>query len=174
VVTSDNKIIFIETAAWKGEGACRIDRPGGHAEPEECFKSINDYEKDYKNLSSEVVVKELFESIRKEIRDELNIPVQAQSNPELLGIIYNLEHGGRLTMDYFITLSLDSNEVFERYSKGGKEADESTGIFFISMNDILKNEIAKEIVDRLTPHSKGSLELLKIRLKFYGEAEECM
>ena len=32
VVTTDSKVILVETAAWKGEGACSIDRPGGHAE----------------------------------------------------------------------------------------------------------------------------------------------
>ena len=75
VVTTDNKVILVETAAWKGEGACRIDRPGGHAEPEESFKNLSIVEKSYRNISNKLVVQELFESIQKEIRDELNISI---------------------------------------------------------------------------------------------------
>ena len=36
VLTTDKKVVFVENAAWKGEQACRVDRPGGHAEPGEC------------------------------------------------------------------------------------------------------------------------------------------
>ena len=49
VVTTDDKVIMVETAAWKGEGGCSVDRPGGHAEPEESLKNIDgDGEKTYK------------------------------------------------------------------------------------------------------------------------------
>ena len=32
------QLLLVETAAWKGEQACRVDRPGGHPEPEESLK----------------------------------------------------------------------------------------------------------------------------------------
>ena len=38
VITADNKVVLVESASWKGEQACKIDRPGGHAEPDESLK----------------------------------------------------------------------------------------------------------------------------------------
>ena len=38
VITADKKIVLVENADWKGEQACKIDRPGGHAEPDESSK----------------------------------------------------------------------------------------------------------------------------------------
>jgi len=164
VVTTDDKVILVETAAWKGEGACRIDRPGGHAEPEESLKNLQTGEKSYKNIGNKFVLRELFESIQKEIRDELNISLAHQTAPELLGVVYNIEHGGRLTMDYLVVLDVDSKQVMEMYQRGGIEADESTGLFFVGVEDILANVIDPKITARFTPHSIGSIELLKIRL----------
>ena len=143
---------------------CSIDRPGGHAEPEESVKNIADCERSYTNISNQLVVRELFESIQKEIRDELNIPIVHQAAPELLGVVYNMEHGGRLTMDYLVRLELDSQQVLEMYQEGGVEADESTALFFVDVDDILANTLDKQITARFTPHSIGSIELLKIRL----------
>ena len=34
------QLLLVETAAWKGEQACRVDRPGGHPEPEESLKLV--------------------------------------------------------------------------------------------------------------------------------------
>ena len=50
------------------------------------------------------------------------------------------------------------------YQEGGVEADESTALFFVDVDDILANTLDKQMTARLTPHSIGSIELLKIRL----------
>ena len=90
VTTTDGKVVFVENAAWKGEQACRVDRPGGHAEPGECG---GDTEAGIPDIQ---VRAELFDCIRREVRDEVNIAMDLQSQPELLGIVYNHERGGRL------------------------------------------------------------------------------
>jgi len=165
VITQDKKVIFVESAAWKGEQACKIDRPGGHAEPDESIKSLPKTQKDYKNITGIMARKELFECIQKEVRDEINIPLELQEAPELVGIVYNLKTGGRLGLEYFINVKCDSVKVKELYSEGGPEADESTDIFFIDIDDVKDDKIDKHFLDRLTPHATGSLELLKKRLK---------
>ena len=90
VLTTDKKVVFVENAAWKGEQACRVDRPGGHAEPGECPGE------DATKLSGAEVRRELFDCIQRELRDEVNIGLEHQSAPELLGVVYNHERGGRL------------------------------------------------------------------------------
>ena len=169
VVTTDNKVIMVETAGWKGEGACSVDRPGGHAEPEESLKHViteTGVESSYSDITNTLVTRELFESIQKEIRDELNISLVHQAAPELLGVVYNMNHGGRLTMDFLVMLDIDSKEVLTMYQDGGVEADESTALFFIDKEDIPNHEqdMDKKLRERFTPHSIGSIELLKIRL----------
>ena len=84
VLTTDKKVVFVENAAWKGEQACRVDRPG------ECAGE------DATKLSGAEVRRELFHCIQRELRDEVNIGLEHQTAPELLGVVYNLERGGRL------------------------------------------------------------------------------
>ena len=95
VTTSDGMVVFVENAAWKGEQACKVDRPGGHAEPSECVAEEGDTEA-MARISAIEVRAELFDCIRREVRDEVNIATELQSQPELLGIVYNHERGGRL------------------------------------------------------------------------------
>ena len=83
---------MVKTAAWKGEQGCKIDRPGGHPEPDEC---LNDTNKNSEALNN-VVKRELFESIQRELSDEINIGMDLQQEPELLGIVYNHAQSGRL------------------------------------------------------------------------------
>ena len=100
VITTDNKVVLVESAAWKGEQACKIDRPGGHAEPDESLKLLPEDKRSNENISNELVRRELFECIQKEVRDEVNISLDHQNKPELLGVIYNLEKGGRLALEF--------------------------------------------------------------------------
>ena len=55
--------------------------------------------------------RELFESIAKEVRDEVNLGLEQQTRPELLGIVYNLQHAGRLALEFLITTTLHSHQV---------------------------------------------------------------
>ena len=96
VLTTDKKVVFVENAAWKGEQACRVDRPGGHAEPGECAGE------DATKLSGAEVRRELFHCIQRELRDEVNIGLEHQTAPELLGVVYNHERGGRLSENNII------------------------------------------------------------------------
>ena len=78
----------------KNKNSLRIDRPGGHAEPEEAMKVAG--VENIRAVSGEEVRRELFDCITREVRDELNIPREKQQPPELLGTVINHERAGRL------------------------------------------------------------------------------
>jgi len=153
-ITTDGKILLIERAGWTGEGAGLVDRPGGHAEPDEA-----------KGEGEEQVREELFLCIQRELRDEVNIGLELQKAPELIGVILNLEKGGRCTLDYLIELEIDSKKVSELYKEGGAESDESTDLLFMDVADVLAGNVDKAITSRFTPHATGSIELLRKRLQ---------
>ena len=67
-------------------------------------------------------------------------------------------------MDFLVMLDINSKEVLTMYKDGGVEADESTALFFIDLEDIPdhQNAMDKKLRERFTPHSIGSIELLKM------------
>ena len=162
VITTDNKVVFVENADWKGEQACKVDRPGGHAEPGECVKDGEDVN----NISNNDVRRELFDCIQRELRDEVNIKMEYQKTPELLGIVYNHACGGRLSLDFLIKCDVDSVKVLELYKQGGSETDESTCLFFVSLENIINDQLESDFVNRFTPHCAASMQLLKQRIKY--------
>ena len=92
-LTSDKFIILMKRAQWTGESPNQIDRPGGHPEPDLVLghnitqqKSGPDLEfQIYDELTNDKVLEEVFQSPQNELRDEINIPMEQQSNPLLLG-----------------------------------------------------------------------------------------
>jgi len=161
LVSSDSKVVLVETASWKGEQGCKVDRPGGHAEPQESLALLPETQKDVAYLTPDLVKRELFECIQKEVRDEINIPLASQTRPEMLGVVINTEKGGRLSLEFFIKVEEDSGKIRDLYTEGGPEADESTNIFFVDLEDVKREQVDPAIRSRFTPHAKGSIELLR-------------
>ena len=86
--------------------------PGGHPEPD----LVKNSEKgDYKNLDTHDVLDEIFQSPQNELRDEINIPLDCQSEPKLLGLIRDMDLGGRCAFDFLITINLTKEDVLKRY-----------------------------------------------------------
>ncbi|XP_023345370.1 nucleoside diphosphate-linked moiety X motif 22, partial [Eurytemora carolleeae] len=106
-----------------GEQGGKLDRPGGHPEPEEAVKDnglnneteLNNEHVGAELFASEQVKTELFAFEQKEIRDEINIPLENQSNQELIGIVFNLNKGGRVGLEFKINVNLSSEQVLEIY-----------------------------------------------------------
>ncbi|XP_077864685.1 uridine diphosphate glucose pyrophosphatase NUDT22-like, partial [Saccoglossus kowalevskii] len=87
----------------------------------------------------EAVVEEMFDSIIREVRDEINIPRMALSEPQLLGVVGNVASAGRLGLDFFMRCSLTAREVTDLYCAGGPEAEESTNMKLVPL------QVCKEI-----------------------------
>ena len=54
------------------------------------------------DMSPEAVVNEIYDSIMREIRDEVNLPVKLLSDPELVGIARNTTSGNRPSMEFLV------------------------------------------------------------------------
>ena len=77
-VTNDDFVILMKRAAWTGEAPGKIDRPGGHPEPDEILKlksqsDAKDKNQFYEDFSNQEVLEEIFQSPQNELRDEINI-----------------------------------------------------------------------------------------------------
>ena len=81
-VTSDKFVILMKRAKWTGEAPGKIDRPGGHPEPDLIQKSKLDenFKKDinfelYKDLSSNDVLGEFYDNF---VHKRLLVKYQSQ------------------------------------------------------------------------------------------------
>lgn len=91
----------------------------------------------YDRLTSSEVKGEIFESVRKELRDEINVQFEDQEPPLLLGEIRTMTRAGRCGLDFLIRLKINKEEVQRRYLTGKQsEADESVHLIFIPINVI--------------------------------------
>lgn len=95
LLTKDEKFLFIKRALWTGEDKGKLDRPGGHPEPDNVSE-------DKKSID---VREEIFNSVLHEIRDEINLPIDTLSDPLLLGIARSLERFGRPSAEFFVRYS---------------------------------------------------------------------
>ncbi|XP_030424308.1 uridine diphosphate glucose pyrophosphatase NUDT22 isoform X2 [Gopherus evgoodei] len=111
------------------------------------------------DLPRQMVVKEIFTSILREIRDEVNLPLPTLSQPVLLGIARNQTSAGRASAEFYVRCSLTSEQVKQRYEIGGPEAQESTSIIFIKREDVLTLEQTGEMWRELCPSAKGAVRL---------------
>ncbi|TRY80482.1 hypothetical protein TCAL_02979 [Tigriopus californicus] len=177
-LTKDDFVVLVKRAGWTGEGAHKIDRPGGHPEPDLVWEAVNGPSKAhsspsgcldlslYSKLDSALVLSEIFQSPCHELRDEINIPIEDQSPPELLGRILSTQAGGRVSLDFLIHLQLDRYEVQSRYAKGTQsEADESENLIFIPVVQVKDWCVDQEMIHNMTDHCLGGLRLFHLLLK---------
>lgn len=133
--TDDKNIVFIRRSNICAEMPGLIDRPGGHPEPEEV---LSKFSTNNQALDSSKVVDEIFDSVQKEIRDEINIPIEKLSSPLLLGISHNPKTWKRPSLEFYVRCYLTSKEVLDLYSRQTQaESEESTDLIIVPLSDIL-------------------------------------
>ncbi|XP_078001294.1 uridine diphosphate glucose pyrophosphatase NUDT22-like [Glandiceps talaboti] len=166
VQTVDDYVMFMRRSDKVGEAPGLWDVPGGHPEPEELLALLGkDKKLDIKEFSisefgPDDVVEEIFNSILREVRDEINIPMKYLSEPVLLGVAGNNTSAGRPSMEFFIRCSLSSTEVNDLYSSGGAEAEESTNLKLVPIQEVFdlhNNSIWKG----MAPSAKGCVKLFQ-------------
>ncbi|XP_076803570.1 uncharacterized protein LOC143447380 isoform X2 [Clavelina lepadiformis] len=163
LTTSDNLVVFQRRNHWVAEGANQLDVPGGHPEPSEVVGDGKQCGVDMSQLHFEGVLKEIFTSPLKEIRDEVNLPIAALSEPRLMGIARNRLSGGRAVCYFLLKCSLTSDEIVTSFSKGGLETDESTELVFIPDEDVVYLERdSKNFWSELCPNGKAAVSFYSI------------
>lgn len=159
VLTKDNYVIFIRRSQTVGEAAGLWDIPGGHPEPGEVpGGSSSPDEVELSSLAPADVLAEFYESTLREIRDEVNVPMDSLSQPVLMGVAANHQSSGRPSAEFYVKCSVTKSEVLKLYQEGGAEAEESSNITFIPIKDIPtieENMVWKE----MAPSAKGCMKL---------------
>ncbi|KAK4003540.1 uridine diphosphate glucose pyrophosphatase NUDT22 [Daphnia magna] len=162
LLTADEKFLFLKRAMWTGEDKGKLDRPGGHPEPDNVSLAIQSWteEECRKPENLRRIRDEIFDSVIHEVRDEVNLPMETIKDPVLLGVIRSLERSGRPSAEFLVLCSLTSEEVEELYSKNCQaEADESIGIVFILEEKIRTQVLEQHVWNNLTDAACGAIEL---------------
>ncbi|XP_039248440.2 uncharacterized protein LOC120326249 isoform X1 [Styela clava] len=166
VITDDDKVVFQWRNLWVAESPGMLDVPGGHPEPTDAA-GFTDSKKfvTFNNLHPDNTVHEIFYSQMKEVRDELNVPIEKVSNPILTGIIRNNLSAGRPVAYYNMRCHMTSDEILHQYSKGGLETDESTKLQFIPEKVISSlSQDQPELWKKMCPNGKAAVTLYTMLL----------
>nr|XP_034324683.1 uridine diphosphate glucose pyrophosphatase NUDT22 isoform X3 [Crassostrea gigas] len=114
-------------------------------------------------LNDQRVVRELYDSILREVVDEVNVPISFLSQPNFIGVAQNISAGKRPSSEFIISCSLSSTEVRDLYNKGSQEeAEESTHIQFVDRETVLDLTPDTDMWSTLAPSAKGCIMLYKL------------
>ncbi|GFS22675.1 nucleoside diphosphate-linked moiety X motif 22-like [Elysia marginata] len=162
VITSDDFLIFLCRSEHCAEAPGTYDVPGGHAEPKEIIGDVPLKDISLSSFDCGKVVHEIFDSILREVTDEVNIPRQSLSAPLYTGTHRNLTSAGRPSVAFEIKCALSREEVLNLYRKGNQsEADESTNILFVPWKEIPNlDSSSPELWNKMAPSAKGNLTVL--------------
>ncbi|CAH1792348.1 unnamed protein product [Owenia fusiformis] len=161
VLTADNRAIFLKRSQFCGEANGLYDIPGGHAEPSELVGKLPMQEIDLSALNEEAVIDEIYNSTLREIRDEVNVPLDSLTEPILMGIARNITSSYRPSVEFFVRCSLSGEQVEKLYHKGGAEEYESTTIVFIAL-DRIKSLQNDDFWNTMAPSAKGCVKLFQL------------
>ncbi|KAK7104224.1 uridine diphosphate glucose pyrophosphatase NUDT22-like [Littorina saxatilis] len=164
VLTSDGHVIFLKRSLHCAEAPAMWDIPGGHAEPEELAGEKPISEIDMSQLTSADVAREIFHSILREVRDEVNIGEEHLSPALLIGIAKNTTSAGRPSLEFLVRCSLSKDQVLALYNQGSQlEADESTKIMFLSVSAVVNMQSQDpSLWAQVAPSAKGCVLLYKM------------
>ncbi|KAK8738274.1 hypothetical protein OTU49_004137, partial [Cherax quadricarinatus] len=133
VMTCDGFMVVVRRAGWTGEYPGALDRPGGHPEPDRVLNIDSTSTLGHSSSTlNDVVLKEVWSSAAQEVEDEVGIPKEQLRDITLLGVLLNMEAGGRPSLEFFIRCGLSSSEVKEAYERGCQsEAEETTSLHLL-------------------------------------------
>ncbi|KAK6246998.1 hypothetical protein QUC31_018563 [Theobroma cacao] len=136
VETSDKKIVVLQRSNNVGEFPGHFVFPGGHPEPQEVGIETHEYGKDSKDseLVNKRVAQEMFDSIIREVVEEIGVPTTSLSDPLFIGISRRVLNV-RPAIFFFIKCSLQSKEIQQLYSNA-QDGYESTQLYTVSMIEL--------------------------------------
>ncbi|KAF5447040.1 hypothetical protein F2P56_032621 [Juglans regia] len=136
VETCDNKIIVLRRSINVGEFPGHFVFPGGHPEPQEIGITSHQYAKDLteSELINQKVSQEMFDSIIREVVEEIGVPAASLHNRRFIGISRR-ELNVRPAAFFFIKCSLESKEIQKLYLSA-QDGYESTQLYAVSVTDL--------------------------------------
>ncbi|KAF2353740.1 NUDIX hydrolase domain-like [Trinorchestia longiramus] len=156
LLSSDSHLLLLRRSMWTGEAAGKWDRPGGHPEPSNIAelarsadietacdvpnkRSMDTGKQDFEENLNDAILRELWDSIINEARDEVGLPPSELQVPQvsLLGVSHNVDAGDRPSLEFFARLRMSSAEIRTAYARGKHaEADESTAIQLMPPHEV--------------------------------------
>ncbi|XP_076442657.1 uridine diphosphate glucose pyrophosphatase NUDT22-like [Babylonia areolata] len=174
VVTSDDCVIFLKRSLHCAEAPAMWDIPGGHAEPQELVGRASLEQIDIHQMEPSAVAQEIFHSILREVRDEVNIPEEHLSEALLMGIAKNTTSAGRPSLEFLVRCSLSKEQVLHSYRQGSQsEADESTSIMLLPVSTVVSLQTSDPALwSQVAPSAKGCIFLYNLALEFRGRRRD--
>nr|XP_043619223.1 nudix hydrolase 9 [Erigeron canadensis] len=159
VETSDNKILVLQRSNNVGEFPGYLVFPGGHPEPEEVGIVSHEFENELQNseLTNSKVSQEMFDSIVREVVEEIGVHAVTLSDPVFIGISRRVLNV-RPTAFFFIKCNLLSTEIQQLYSSA-QDGYESTKLYTIQPSEL------ENMSSRMPGCHRGGFELYKLMLE---------
>ncbi|KAG8387773.1 hypothetical protein BUALT_Bualt02G0056100 [Buddleja alternifolia] len=133
--TSDKEIVVLQRSTNVGEFPGHFVFPGGHAEPQEVdITSHNTYGEITNQMVNRKVSEEMFDSIIREVVEEIGVPATSLEKPVFIGISQRVLNV-RPTAFFFIKCSLQSKEIQELYHSA-QDGYESIQLYTMPVNNL--------------------------------------
>ncbi|KAL2470433.1 Nudix hydrolase 9 [Abeliophyllum distichum] len=135
VETSDGKILVLQRSTNVGEFPGSFVFPGGHPEPQEIgITSLHSDGLLNCQMVNRKVSEEMFDSIIREVVEEIGVPAANLGKPVFIGISRRVLNV-RPAAFFFITCSLQSEDIQQLYSNA-EDGYESTKLYAVSMIEL--------------------------------------
>ncbi|KAJ1431945.1 NUDIX hydrolase domain [Sesbania bispinosa] len=154
VETIDKKILVLQRSNNVGEFPGYFVFPGGHPEPQEIGIASHQYDKELMESINIEVSREMFDSIVREVVEEIGVPASSLSIPAFIGISRR-DLNVRPTAFFSMKCSLDSQEVQQFYSKA-QDGYESTQLYAVPMIEL------ENMASRMPGCHRGGFALYKL------------
>ncbi|CAN1329424.1 Nudix hydrolase 9 [Linum perenne] len=156
VVTADNEIVVLRRSENVGEFPGYFVFPGGHPEPGQIEASADADVIKNEDLNKKVS-EEMFDSISREVVEEIGVPATSLSTPVFIGLTRRLLNI-RPAAFFFMKCSLPSKEVHQLYSYA-LDGFESIQLHTVSLM------VLEHMKDKMPGCHQGGFELYKLMLE---------
>ncbi|KAK6142184.1 hypothetical protein DH2020_002996 [Rehmannia glutinosa] len=155
VVTSDEEVVVLQRSTNVGEFPGHFVFPGGHPEPQEVgiISHHTDGELTHQMVNRKVS-QEMFDSIIREVVEEIGVPTASLGKPVFIGISQRVLNV-RPTAFFFIKCDLPSKDIQQLYCSA-QDGYESTQLYTMSMSNLA------DIASKMPGCHQGGLALYKL------------
>ncbi|KAH6766206.1 nudix hydrolase-like protein 9 [Perilla frutescens var. hirtella] len=157
VETSNKEVVVLQRSANVGEFPDHFVFPGGHPEPKEV--GITRHQTDgelTQQMVDKKVSQEMFDSIIREVVEEIGVPAATLGKPVFIGISQRVLNV-RPTAFFFIKCSLQSEEIQQLYSSA-EDGYESTQLYTMPMSELV------HVTSKMPGCHQGGFALYKLML----------
>ena len=133
LITSDNFVVIQLRSQTVGEGAGMWHFPGGHPEPEELGISCSE---DLAETEPGKIVDEIYDSLLREMKEELNLSEDDLSDPMLVAVGKDKESYYKPEFNFMLHSRLTAQQVSEKYFAEDFSDWESDDIGFLDVSQL--------------------------------------